>query len=126
MSVIASPRPNVSGAIDTSVALRRFLDRRTSAAAPALPPAQNDDRAPCGLWLAKDIEKICELVGIARTRFCRDAVGDPRFYHDIKFCGRRPGHDTRVRVLMHINTLAIEHSKRCRAKVAMAQLAGGR
>jgi hypothetical protein len=86
----------------------------------------NDDCRPCGLALAKDIEEICEMVGIARTRFCREAVGDPRFYHDLKFCGRRPGHDTRVRVLSHINKLAIDHSRRCKAKSAMSQIAGGR
>jgi hypothetical protein len=110
----------------TTVALRRFLDRRASAPLPASTPAQNDDRAPCGLPLAKDIEEICDLVSIARTRFCRDAAGDPRLYHDLKFCGRRPRHDLRVRILGHINHLAIEHAKRARAKAAVAQITGGR
>jgi hypothetical protein len=125
MSVIAAPRSNVSGTIDTTIALRHFLDRRATVPVPG-PAARNENRKPCGLPLAKDIEDICDLVGIARTRFCRDAVGDPRFYHDLKFCGRRPRHDTRIRVLGHINHLAIEHAKRTRAKAAMAVLAGGR
>lgn len=106
--------------------LERFLARRAEDHRRPTVPAPTGPRAPCGLMLAAEIENICSLVSISRTRFGRDAVGDPRLYHDLKNCGRRPGRDVRIRILAHINHLAIEHSQRCKARAAMAQLAGAK
>lgn len=75
--------------------------------------------------LARDIENICQLTGIALSRFGRDAVGDPRLYFDLCRTRRQPRQDTRVRILMHLNRLALDHRRKINARAGMAKLAGG-
>jgi len=72
--------------------------------------------------LAADIKATCQLVGISVSRFGRDAVGDPCLYYDIADRGRQLRGDTRARVLMHLNRIAIDHARRVDARAAMARL----
>ncbi len=92
-----------------TIALRRFLDRRAELG--PLVGSNDDDGGRCGTALAQDIEEICGLVGISKTRFCRDAAGQPGLYHQLKFEGLQPGRDLRILVLSHINRLAIQKSR---------------
>jgi len=55
------------------------------------------------------------MTGTRPSRFGRDAVGDPSLYADMRLSGRQPRGETRVRILHHINRLALNHSGACSA-----------
>lgn len=85
-------------------------------------PTNHPEPAQCNLLA--DITIACQLYGIPRTRFGRDAVRDPRLVDDMRR-GRKLRHANRVRILLHLNKLAIEHSRGATARKAMAALHDG-
>lgn len=72
--------------------------------------------------LHEQILAICRLTETTTSRFGRDAVGDPRLYSDMVLEGRQPRGDTLVRILMHLNQLALDHSRKIDAIAGMAAL----
>jgi hypothetical protein len=58
--------------------------------------------------LADDVETFLAVTGRSATRFGWDAMGDPRFVHELRN-GRVPGHDTEVKVREFISANAPEN-----------------
>jgi len=63
-----------------------------------MPAARILQQQPAVLPLAVQIARACERYGIRPTRLGRDAVGDPRLYHDMVRSGRQPGERVRAKV----------------------------